>query len=82
MYDHKLLGTAITDPMSSVTTAKNAPIHRYAGPSNWLKDSTTDFCVYLPTPYSIRMMGMDHNHRNMNHTIRNTSAPGFVVKQR
>ena len=35
-----------------------------------------DFLVYLPTPYSMRMIGIDQSQRNENHTIRKVSAPG------
>ena len=34
-----------------------------------------DFFVNLPTPYSMRITGMDHNHRNMNHTRIKANAP-------
>jgi len=41
-------------------------------------DSITDLRVKRPTPYSMRMMGIDHSQRKKAHTIRKASAPVCV----
>ena len=55
------------------------PNQRYEGPSSFAKDSTVDRPVYLPTPYSIRHIGMDQMKRKRTQTIRNTSAPANTI---
>ena len=55
------------------------PNQRYEGPSSLAKDSTVDRPVYLPTPYSIRHIGIDQRKRKSTQTIRNTSAPADTI---
>lgn len=65
----------LSHPMQIATNPWNAPMNRNPGPNSLPNDSTVDFRVNLPTPYSNRIRGMDHNQRKANQTRRNASAP-------
>ena len=68
--------------MNRDVPAMKPPRKRYDGPISLANDSTVETLVYLPTPYSIRHIGIDQSTRNRNQTMRNTSAPSILVKSR